>query len=110
MKKFFNLWAVIACLVFASCENDDPIIPADADDNFVTNVTMTVDGTSYSAVIENNTITITVPYTVSLNNAEVVFEYTPSATIMPDPTTITDWDTERTFRVTSYNGEANEYA
>lgn len=110
MKKFFNLWAVIACLVFASCENDDPVIPADADDNFITNVTMTVDGTSYSAVIENNTITVTVPYTVSLNNAEVVFEYTPSATIMPDPTTITDWDTERTFRVTSYNGEANEYA
>lgn len=110
MKKFFNLWAVIACLVFASCENDDPVIPADADDNFITNVTMTVDGTSYSAVIENNTITVTVPYTVSLNNAEVVFEYTPSATIMPDPTTITDWDVERTFRVTSYNGEANEYA
>ena len=44
-------------------------------------------------------------YTVSLNNAEVEFKYTTSATIIPDPETVTDWDNERTFRVTSYNGE-----
>jgi len=53
---------------------------------------------------------ITVPYTVSLNNAEVEFKYTTSATIIPDPETVTDWDNERTFRVTSYNGDAREYA
>ena len=55
-------------------------------------------------------LTITVPYTVSLNNAEVEFKYTTSATIIPNPKTVTDWDNERTFRVTSYNGDAREYA
>ena len=70
---------------------------------------MTVDGKSYTADITDNTVTITVPYTVSLNNAEVEFKYTTSATIIPDPETVTDWDNERTFRVTSYNGDAREY-
>ena len=28
---------------------------------------------------------------------------------MPDPATITDWDTERTFRITSFNGQAHDY-
>ena len=71
---------------------------------------MTVDGKSYTADITDNTVTITVPYTVSLNNAEVEFKYTTSATIIPNPKTVTDWDNERTFRVTSYNGDAREYA
>ena len=73
-------------------------------------VVMTVDGKSYTADITDNTVTITVPYTVSLNNAEVEFKYTTSATIIPDPETVTDWDNERTFQVTSYNGDAREYA
>ncbi len=79
------------------------------DENFITSVIMTVDGKSYTADITDNTVTITVPYTVSLNNAEVEFKYTTSATIIPDQT-VTDWDNERTFRVTSYNGDAREYA
>ena len=109
MRKFFLL-TVLAGLFCGSCSDDDSEIPADADDNFITSVVMTVnDGISYSAEIVDNTITMTVPYTVSLNNAQVVFEYTSSAMIVPNPASITDWDTERTFRVTSYNGVANDY-
>lgn len=88
---------------FLSCSEDNqtPESPADADDNFITSVVMTVASQSYTAEIIDNIITITVPYTVSLNNAQVEFKYTSSATIIPDPASITDWDTERTFRVTS---------
>ncbi|KAB5079704.1 epidermal growth-factor receptor (EGFR) L domain protein, partial [Bacteroides thetaiotaomicron] len=92
-----------------ACDKNYEIIPEDADENFITSVVMTVDGKSYTADITDNTVTITVPYTVSLNNAEVEFKYTTSATIIPDPETVTDWDNERTFRVTSYNGDAREY-
>lgn len=109
MKKLFNLWAIIACLAFASCENEDPI-PADANDNFITSfVLTTTDGTSYSAVIEGENITVAIPYNVSLNGATAAVEYTKSATILPDPTTISDWDNEQIFQVTSYNGDVNEY-
>lgn len=109
LNKLFYLLAA-SMLLFGSCSDDktEPI-PEDADDNFVTSVVMTVDGKPYSAEIKDNTITVTVPYTVSLAKAQVEFKYTPSATIIPKPGTITDWDNERLFRVVSYNGETNEY-
>ena len=109
MKNYF--FPMLLSLFFlGACDKNDEIIPEDADENFITSVVMTVDGKSYTADIADNTVTITVPYTVSLNNAEVEFKYTTSATIIPDPETVTDWDNERNFRVTSYNGDAREYA
>ena len=107
--KIYFLPMLLSLFFLGACDKNDEIIPEDADANFVTSVVMTVDGKSYTADITDNTVTITVPYTVSLNNAEVEFKYTTSATIIPDPETVTDWDNERTFRVTSYNGDAREY-
>lgn len=95
--------------LLGACDKNDEIIPEDADENFITSVVITVDEKSYTADITDNTVTITVPYTVSLNNAKVEFKYTSSAAIMPDPATVTDWDNERIFRVTSYNGDFREY-
>ena len=109
MKNYF-LPMLLSLFFLGACDKNDEIIPEDADENFITSVVMTVDGKSYTADITDNTVTITVPYTVSLNNAEVEFKYTTSATIIPNPKTVTDWDNERTFRVTSYNGNAREYA
>ena len=108
MKTYF-LPMLLSLFFLGACDKNDEIVPEDADENFITSVVMTVDGKSYTADITDNTVTITVPYTVSLNNAEVEFKYTTSATIIPDPETVTDWDNERTFRVTSYNGDAREY-
>ena len=108
MKTYF-LPMLLSLFFLGACDKNDEIVPEDADENFITSVVMTVDGKSYTADIADNTVTITVPYTVSLNNAEVEFKYTTSATIIPDPETVTDWDNERTFRVTSYNGDAREY-
>ncbi len=109
MKTYF-LPMLLSLFFLGACDKNDEIVPEDADENFITSVVMTVDGKSYTADIADNTVTITVPYTVSLNNAAVEFKYTTSATIIPDPETVTDWDNERTFRVTSYNGDAREYA
>lgn len=110
LKKILLLFAA-GSLMLAGCSDDDPIdpTPEDADDNFITSVVLTVGETSYAAEIADNNITVTVPYNVSLDGATAEFEYTPSATIMPDPAEITDWDTERQFRVTSYNGATNDY-
>ena len=109
MKNYF-LPMLLSLFFLGACDKNDEIIPEDADENLITSVVMTVDGKSYTADITDNTVMITVPYTVSLNNAEVEFKYTTSATIIPNPKTVTDWDNERTFRVTSYNGDAREYA
>lgn len=109
MMKFKQIFiAFLSVIALYSCSEKEDI-PADADDNFITKVTVSVAGETYSAVIASDTITVTVPYTVSLNGASATVEFTPSAQIMPDPATITDWDTERTFRVTSFNGQAHDY-
>ena len=106
LKQIFI--AFLSVIALYSCSEKEDI-PADADDNFITKVTVSVAGETYSAVIASDTITVTVPYTVSLNGASATVEFTPSAKIMPDPATITDWDTERTFRITSFNGQAHDY-
>ena len=79
MKNYF-LPMLLSLFFLGACDKNDEIIPEDADENFITSVVMTVDGKSYTADIADNTVTITVPYTVSLNNAEVEFKYTTSAT------------------------------
>lgn len=112
MKRIFTHCLILSLLslCFAACSEDDgPEIPADADDNFITSFLLTLDDKEYDAKIEGNDITISVPYTVSLQGAVATVVYTPSATILPDPKTITEWDNEQIFRVTSYNGDVNEY-
>lgn len=108
MKKIWSLILVTFSLLIAGCSDEDKI-PADADDNFITALTLTKDGKSYDAVIEGNDIVMSVPYTVDLNGATASMVYTPSAKILPNPQTVTDWDSEMLFRVTSFNGKVNEY-
>ena len=108
MKKVWSILIVTFSLFIAGCSDDDKM-PADADDNFITTLTLTKDGKSYDAVIEGNDIVMTVPYTVDLNGATASMVYTPSAKILPNPQTVTDWDSEMIFRVTSFNGKVNEY-
>lgn len=109
MKYFIGgIFLVFFTLGIQSCSDKDET-PVDADDNFITSVAFTVGSDRYEAVIADNVITITVPYTVSLDKVSVDFQYTASAKVYPDPTTVTDWDNERAFRVVSYNGEENKY-
>lgn len=97
----------IVCL-FVSCSDDDT--PSDANENFITSFALTLgSGEKYDAAIDGNVITMTVPYNVVLDGAKAEVAYTQSAKIMPDPATVTDWNAEQVFVVTSYNGEKNEY-
>ncbi len=97
----------LSLTMFWSCSDDK--IPVDADDNFITSVILTVDSKTYDATIENNVITVTVPYNVSLDGASASFVYTQSAEIYPNPQSITNWNEERVFRVVSYNGDERQY-
>lgn len=111
MKKLrFLILLLSAIVLLGSCSKEDAVIPADADDNFITALSLSVDDDMYIATIEGQDITVSVPYTVTLTSAVATIEYTPSATIDPDPVKETiDWNREQVFRVTSYNGATNEY-
>lgn len=107
MRKLLIL--MLPILALWGCTDDDKI-PADANDNFITELSLTIgDGTTYESVISNDVITMTIPYNVSLDGAIVSVVYTPSATIYPNPQEITNWDEERIFRVVAYNGEERKY-
>lgn len=108
MKIFWSIILVVFSLLFVGC-SDDEKIPADADDNFITALALTKDGEIFDAVIEGNDIIISVPYTIDLDGAIARMTYTPSAKILPNPESVTDWDSEMVFRVTSFNGSVNEY-
>jgi hypothetical protein len=110
MKLKLNLLILsFLSLILGSCSKDDHT-PTDANDNFITVLTLTVDNNTYTATIEGQNITVAIPYNVSLTSAIATIEYTPSASINPDPAKETiDWNREQVFIVTSYNGEPNEY-
>ena len=71
--KIYFLPMLLSLFFLGACDKNDEIIPEDADENFITSVVMTVDGKSYTADITDNTVTITVPYTVSLNRGGSFF-------------------------------------
>lgn len=110
MKNVFKIGSLLLgiALAFCSCSDDDDS-PFEGMDNYITGVTLTQSGKDYVAVIAGDSITVTVPYTVSLDGATVVFEHSELAVITPDPATITDWNNERQFRVTSYNSTDKRY-
>lgn len=100
-----------AMLLLGSCSDDDKLeTPADADDNFITEFKLTLGDKSYEARIDENNIIISVPYTINLDDAVATVVYTSSAKILPDPASITKWENEQIFHVTSYNGDVNEYS
>lgn len=112
MNKFKLLMLLFSVIVLlGSCSKDEDLtIPADADDNFITALSLSVDNNTYIATIEGQEITVAVPYNITLTSAVATIEYTQSATINPDPNKETiDWNREQVFTVTSYNGETNEY-
>lgn len=106
MNKYLLIF-FLSLTMLCSCSDDKA--PADADENFITSVTLTVGNDSYDAVINDDTIKIIVPYTVSLDGATASVVYTTSAKIYPNPQEITDWNSERVFRVVSYNGDERQY-
>lgn len=110
MKNVFKIGCLLLgiAFVFGSCSDDDNS-PFEGTDNYITAVTITQAGSVYEAVIAGDSITVTVPYTVSLDGATVDFEHSELAVITPDPATIVNWNSERLFRVTSYNNADRRY-
>ena len=105
MKKF--LLYLLPLVLLCAC--DDEKAPIDADENFITEFSLSKDDVVYDAVINEYAIVMTVPYNVSLDGAKASVVYTPSAKLYPNPGEITDWNEERIFRVVSYNGDERQY-
>ena len=107
MKKLCLL--LLAALAATGCNEDSASEIFSGKDNHIASFALTKDGVTYDAVISQNRITVTVPYNVSLAGATATYELSENAAIQPAPATVTDWESERQFLVTSYNKTDRAY-
>ena len=108
MKRYKNMLKTsvfITLLLFSSCQKD----PFLGTDNYITDFAFLVNGDNYSAIIDKDDITVNIPSNISLKGATVKYLLSERATITPKPESITDWQKEQMFTVTSYNGQERKY-
>lgn len=110
--NIFNLktvivWILPLMLLFPGCSDDDGFW--DGTDYYIASFQIELNSTTYNATISSDSITIRVPGNVSLNGAAAKVIMSENASIEPDPSDITDWDSNQTFTVTAYNGSSQTY-
>lgn len=94
-------------VLFTSCSDDDPF---GGTDNYITSFALTKDGVEYKAEVVNDILKISVAKNVDLTGATASYTLSELATISPDPSTITNWNGELEFTVTSHNSSSRTYA
>ncbi len=107
MKKLCLL--LFAALAATCCKEDSAPELFAGRDNHIASFALTKEGVTYNAVISQNRITVTVPYNVSLRGATATYEMAENASIQPLPSTVTEWEQDRQFLVTSYNKTDRAY-
>lgn len=108
-----NLWKTFLPILCAGCLmtacSKDSDNPFSGIDNHIISFTLEKGDSKWQAAIIDNQIVLTVPEKTELTNAKINYRLSELATINPDPSTITAWDEERQFTVTSYNGTSQVY-
>lgn len=115
-RRIGNAAMVVAVLLAAgasvsmtSCTKDDKSHFEGVDNHIVSFALTAGSGVKYNAQIKGNDIIVTVPSSENLINAKAEVALCENSRILPDPATITDWESEQLFRVESYNGAYTAY-
>jgi hypothetical protein len=110
MKHRFILLLLATASVFAACKEEEMFDdPFDGSDSYIAAFSLQQGETVFHAAISGDLITVTAPEGLSLSNAKATVKLSENATIYPDPSTITDWESEHIFVVTAYNSEQIKY-
>lgn len=108
MKKII-LWGVfLFSLTFlVGCEDDnDPFVGSD---NFITSFKLKQGENSYEALLRGDTIILATPDGVVLSEVTPDIVCSENSSIKPDPSTITNWEEQIYFVVTSHSGAERRY-
>lgn len=97
----FFLPCIILTVMISGCKKEKSSFTGR--DNFITAFSLKKSGTTFTATITDSTIAVKAPEGFSLDSAAVTFAVSENAEIYPDPATITLWDEELLFVVTSHN-------
>jgi hypothetical protein len=99
--------SLLAPLFMVACNDDDSAFSGN--DNHIASFQLKQGENTFYAAISQDKLTVTVPANLSLQGATATIIISELASISPDPSSITDWDNEQTFTVTSYNGNKQTY-
>lgn len=101
-----KITGIICCLALlcTACSEEKTELPWGSD-NYIVSFSLTTGADTYPAVIRDDRITVSIPYNVSLEDAQVSYELCEHASIYPDPATVADWDQEWQFLVSSYDNQ-----
>ena len=101
-----KITGIICCLALlcTACSEEKTELPWGSD-NYIVSFSLTTGADTYPAVIRDGRITVSIPYNVSLEDAQVSYELCEHASIYPDPATVADWDLEWQFLVSSYDNQ-----
>ena len=99
--------SLLAPLFMVTCNDDDSAFSGN--DNHIASFQLKQGENTFYAAISQDKLTVTVPANLSLQGATATIIISELASISPDPSSITDWDNEQTFTVTSYNGNKQTY-
>lgn len=103
------LFAVTAIVYMTSCQKDEKSDFEGKDDHIVSFALTAQSGVKYVAQIKGGDIIVTAPATENLTDAKAEVALCENSRLLPDPASITDWESEQVFRVESYNGTYTAY-
>ncbi len=101
MKRMFYIIGLLSALSGCSEMNGNG---PQSSENRIVSFSLASDGVTYDATITDDRITVSVPYNISLADASVHVVLSDAAVIRPEPATVSDWDQEWQFLVTSADG------
>ena len=101
-----KITGIICCLALlcTACSEEKTELPWGSD-NYIVSFSLTTGADTYPAVADDGRITVSIPYNVSLEGAQVSYELCEHASIYPDPATVADWNQEWQFLVSSYDNQ-----
>lgn len=108
-KMFAVLFAATAIVFVTGCQKDEESDFEGKDDHIVSFALTSQSGAKYVAQIKGEDIIVTVPTTENLTDAKAEVTLCENSRLLPDPASITDWESEQVFRVESYNGTYTAY-
>lgn len=95
------LWTLVGC-------SDDKSDFDGSDAHFVS-FSLTIDGVVYPATLTEGQIVVEVPNSADVSKATPNYQLSENATVLPNPSSVKDWNEDQLFRVESYNNQFNTY-
>lgn len=105
----YLLTTFVVLSLLSSCKKELPTEAGEWKDSYIVEFALTVQGETYQGAIEGNKITVQIPEGVDLKGAAVQCKLSEGASIEPDPKSVSDWNAERKFVVTSKSQESRKY-